>query len=280
MAVETINGTKLAYDVSGDGEAVVLVHGSWMERHTWALIAPALSGSFRVVTYDRRGHGESVPEPEGSTVHDDVADLAALITALDLAPAHVVGNSMGSCIALRLAATHPELVGRMVCHEPPLRSLLAADPETRPIAEDQERKLAVVRERLEQGDDVGAAEYFVDEAAFGPGTWAQLPPPVPEVTVHHAPTFLGELRDHDAFRAEPDLLARATAPLLLTNGEQSPPMFAAILERLLPVLPGARLQVIPGAGHVPHISHATQYVPVVRSFLEEDGGARPTGEVG
>lgn len=267
MPVETVNGTPLGYDVEGQGDPVVFIHGSWIDRHTWAFVAPALADTFRVVTYDRRGHGESVPEAEGSTVHDDVADLAALITALDLAPAHLVGNSMGSCIALRLAANRPELVARLVCHEPPLRSFLAADPATQAMAEYEERKLAEVRERLERGDDLGAAVYFVDDVAFGPGTWAQLPPPIPEVTVHHAPTFLGELRDHDAFGAAPEVLAGASAPLLLTTGEQSPPMFAAILERLVPVLPDARVQVIPGAGHVPHISHAGQYVPVVRSFL-------------
>ena len=149
MAVETINRTTLGYDLEGTGHPVVLVHGSWIDRHTWAFVAPQLTDAFRVLTYDRRGHGESVPEPEGSTVHDDVADLAALITALDLAPAHVVGNSMGSCIALRLAATRPELVSRMVCHEPPLRNLVEADPQTRPMAEDEERKVAGVRERLE-----------------------------------------------------------------------------------------------------------------------------------
>lgn len=272
MAVETINGTTLGYDVEGDGDPVVLVHGSWIDRHTWAFVAPQLTDRFRVVTIDRRGHGESVPEPDGSTVRDDVADLAALITALDLAPAHVVGNSMGSCIALRLAATHPELVSRMVCHEPPLRSVLEADPAGRAMVEDEERKLAEVRRRLEAGDDVGAAEYFVDDVAFGPGTWAQLPPPIPEVTVHHAPTFLGELRDHEAFRAEPELLGQATAPVLLTNGEQSPPMFAAILGRVVQMVPGARVQVIPGAGHVPHVSHPGQYVPVVREFLMAGGG--------
>jgi pimeloyl-ACP methyl ester carboxylesterase len=276
MAVDTINGTTLGYDVEGEGDPVVLVHGSWIDRNTWAFVAPALTGSFRVVTYDRRGHGESVPEPEGSTVHDDVADLAALITALDLAPAHLVGTSMGSCIALRLAASHPELVARMVCHEPPLRTLLKADPETRPIVEDEERKLDVVRERLEQGDHVGAAEYFVDDVAFGPGTWAQLPPPLPDVTVHHAPTFLGELLDQDAFRAEPELLERATAPVLLTNGEQSPPLFAAVLERVVRLVPDGRVQVIPGAGHVPHVSHAREYVPVVRSFLMGEDGTVPT----
>lgn len=272
MAVETINGTTLGYDLDGEGDAVVLIHGSWVDRHTWAFVASQLADAFRVVTYDRRGHGESVPEPEGSTVHDDVADVAALITALEIAPARVVGTSLGSAIALRLAATHPELVSRMVCHEPPLRSVLEADPQTRAMAEDEERRLAVVRERLEQGDHVGAAEYFMDDVAFGPGTWAQLPPPIQEVSLHHAPTFQGELLDHDAFRAEPELLARAAAPVLLTNGEQSPPIFAAILERLVRIVPDARVQVIPGAGHVPHISHAGQYTPVVRSFLLGEAG--------
>src|SRR5438874_99707 len=114
VTTETINGTTLAYDVAGEGEPLILIHGSWGERQTWAFIVPGLAESFRVVSYDRRGHGESVAPPDAGTVHDDVADAAALIEGMDAAPAYVVANSYGSCIALRLAAERPELVKPMV----------------------------------------------------------------------------------------------------------------------------------------------------------------------
>ncbi|TMK82607.1 MAG: alpha/beta fold hydrolase, partial [Actinobacteria bacterium] len=73
MTTETINGTTLAYDVAGEGDPLLLIHGSWGERQTWAFVLPGLAESFRVVSYDRRGHGESVGQPDAGTVHDDVA---------------------------------------------------------------------------------------------------------------------------------------------------------------------------------------------------------------
>src|SRR5881227_1473149 len=108
----------------GDGDALILIHGSWGERPTWGFILPGLSESFRVVSYDRRGHGESVGDPTAGTVRDDVADAAALIETVHGEPAYVVANSYGSIIALRLAGEHPELVRTMFCHEPPALGIL------------------------------------------------------------------------------------------------------------------------------------------------------------
>src|SRR5918994_3577794 len=110
MPTKGLNGTTLAYDTVGDGDSLVLIHGSWGERQTWGFIVPGLAVSFRVVSYDRRGHGESGGRPEAGTGHDDVAGVAAVIQALDLPPACVVANSYGACIGLRLAAEHPEFV--------------------------------------------------------------------------------------------------------------------------------------------------------------------------
>jgi pimeloyl-ACP methyl ester carboxylesterase len=80
-----------------------------------------------VITYDLRGHGAStLPEPTAGTVHDDIADLVALLNWLGLGP--VAGNSSGACIAMRLATEHPALVSSTLAHEPYFDSLLAGDP--------------------------------------------------------------------------------------------------------------------------------------------------------
>jgi pimeloyl-ACP methyl ester carboxylesterase len=87
MPVEQINGTPLAYESVGSGDPLVLVHGSWNQREGWMFLVPELSPPFRVVAYDRRGHGGSTLEPADGTFDDDVADLAALIEQLEIAPA-------------------------------------------------------------------------------------------------------------------------------------------------------------------------------------------------
>jgi pimeloyl-ACP methyl ester carboxylesterase len=263
-----VNGVELAYDEVGAGPAALLIHGSWGGRINWAALTPQLKDSLRLITYDRRGHGESGGEPEAGTVHDDVADAAGLIEALDLAPAHVIASSYGSCIALRLVSEHPELIERVVCHEPPFLSALEASEEGRSIAEAEWANLAEVRRLLEAGDHAGGAEYFVEHVALGPGGWAQLPPPVREGFIANAPTYLGELRDPDSVRVDPAQLERIEAPLLLTQGDRSPAWFAPLLDHLVEALPTAERRTIAGAGHVPAVSHPEEYASIVREFLE------------
>jgi pimeloyl-ACP methyl ester carboxylesterase len=153
----------------------VLVHGSWSSHDSWQLVAPELAESFRVVTYDRRGHSASErPNGQGS-VHDDVADLAALIEHLGLAPAWVAGNSFGATITLRLAGKRPDLLLGIAAHEPPLLALLAGHGEMAPLLAAVSERIAAVVDRIASGDHVGAAEQFVDTVAIGPGAWAELP---------------------------------------------------------------------------------------------------------
>jgi pimeloyl-ACP methyl ester carboxylesterase len=127
MAVTKVDGVRLFYEVSGAGEVpLVFVHGSWGSHHNWDLVVPKLAESFRVLTYDRRGHSESARSPEQGSVREDVADLAALIEHLELGPAWVAGNSFGASITLRLAGERSDLLRGIIAHEPPLFSLLAS----------------------------------------------------------------------------------------------------------------------------------------------------------
>jgi pimeloyl-ACP methyl ester carboxylesterase len=272
MEINGADGTPLTYDLSGNGEPLVLIHGSWGERQVWGLVIPALAESFRVISHDRRGHGGSSAPPDIGTVHDDVADVVALIDALGDGRAHVVGNSYGACIALRLAATHPERVASIVGHEPPMLGVLDADEEGKPIADEERRKLGEVRRILERGAYAEAAEYFVERVALGPGMWSELPPPVQQMFVKYAPTFLGELRDPDALGADLKSLREIRTPVLLTHSPDSPAFFAPIVERLARLLPNAQRRLLGDIGHVPHMTHPDAYLPVVRDFLLEQHG--------
>ena len=97
--------------------------------------------------------------------------------------------------------------------------------------------------------------------------WAQLPPEGRDLFVDNAPTFLGELRDPDLPRADLDALTQLAAPVLLTEGDQSPPWFAPITEVLAGTLPNVQRHRMPDAGHVPQLTHPDEYTQIVRDFL-------------
>ncbi|MGH2969981.1 MAG: alpha/beta fold hydrolase, partial [Solirubrobacteraceae bacterium] len=171
MPEAEVNGINLYYELEGSGEPLALVHGSWGDATNWALVAPGLAEAFRVLIYDRRGHSRSErPNTKGS-VDEDGADLAALLEALELAPAHVVTNSYGGNIALRLATRRPYLFRSLSCHEPPLWALLEDDAESQEMLQQGAHSLEEVGRCIAEGDHEGAARQFVEEVAFGPGAW-------------------------------------------------------------------------------------------------------------
>lgn len=259
--------TTLHHEIAGDGEPLVLVHGSWGDSTTWGLVEPSLTEMFRVVTYDRRGHGQSGGPPTEGTVHDDVSDLAALIEQLDLGPANVCGSSYGTNIALRLAIERPDLVRRVAGHEPPLLAVLADQVEHANIYDRTTASMEAVRQHLASGDNARGAELFVDEVAIGHGMWELLPPEMQDAFEAHGPTFLGELHDPDALAIDVGALAAVPMPLLLTDGDASPPMFAPIIAVLAASLPNALWHTFTGAGHVPHFTHPDDYVATMTEFL-------------
>jgi pimeloyl-ACP methyl ester carboxylesterase len=80
------NGVRLHYETAGSGEPIIFVHGSWTDHHSWDLVMPMMADTFKVVSFDRRGHSASeAPAGQGS-IGEDVADLAAVIEALGPTP--------------------------------------------------------------------------------------------------------------------------------------------------------------------------------------------------
>lgn len=269
MAFLTANGVRLFYELKGEGTPLVLVHGSWVSHASWAAVVEPLAESFRVLTYDRRGHSASErPHAQGS-VHEDVADLAALIEELGLAPAWVAGNSFGGAITLRLAAKRPDLLRGIIVHEPPLFALLAEDPATAPMLDEVGRRVGAVVERIRSGDHAGAAEQFVETVALGPGAWAMQPPQMQRTMIENAVTFLDETQDREALAFDANALKAFARPYLLSHGDQSPPTFAPVIAKLAAAAPKAEVAVLTGAGHVPHATHAALYVDMIKTFVRK-----------
>ncbi|MCB0077579.1 MAG: alpha/beta hydrolase [Anaerolineales bacterium] len=125
MSYVTANGIKMHYWQVGEGPDLVLIHGMAGNLALWHLfLVPELRKYFRVTTYDIRGHGRTEVPPTGYTTRDLAHDLVALMDALDIEVAHLMGHSVGADIALHTALIRPERVDSLVLIEAGIPALV------------------------------------------------------------------------------------------------------------------------------------------------------------
>jgi pimeloyl-ACP methyl ester carboxylesterase len=267
MPVAQANGVNLYYELNGDhGDPILLIHGSWSDHSVWDPVIAGLSSNFRVLTYDRRGHSKSEKADTQGSGDEDASDAAALLAQLSLVPAHVVGNSFGGSIALKMAAVQPPVLRSLNVHEPPLFDLLASDPSIAPtLTQGTKRREEVVRV-LESGDRVGAARLFVDTLTFGPGTWERMPTVRRKMVVANADTWLDETKDAEGSSVDLNALERFTRPALLTYGGRGLQGSKLIIERLASALPNSKAKLFPNDGHSPHATNPDEFVSTVTAF--------------
>lgn len=278
MATANVNGVRLFYELSGNGEVpLVLVHGAWASHSYYDLIVPRLSETFKVLTYDLRGHSDSERPDEPASIHKEVADLAALIEHLDFGPAWAAGCSSGASIPLRLACERPELLRGVIAPEPNLFSLIAEDPAMAPAMEEIFKSVGAVLERIASGDHVGATGQFMEEIALGPDDWARVSQEQRRIWIENAPSFLNEAQDPETGAFDLTRMKAFSGPVLLTKGDQSPPMLASILApmiaKLAEALPNAAVATFPDAGHVPHFTHPEAYAEAITAFVQKNRSA-------
>ncbi|MFD9079413.1 alpha/beta fold hydrolase [Streptomyces erythrochromogenes] len=272
MARTRVNGVDLFYEIKGEGEPLVLVHGSWTDHHSWHAVLPHLTRAHRVLVYDRRGHSRSERPPGQGTRVQDEDDLAALVEMLG-APVHVAASSFGGSVALGLAARRPELLRSLAVHEPPLTAVVAGDPELDRLMRQAQAPIDAVMAEVRAGDSEAGARRFVEEVVFGPGAWEGMPDPARRTFVTNAPTAADEQGDPDWNTVDLDRLAGYTGPAMLSKGTDSPQWFGAIVDRLARVIPGAQARTLRGEGHVPHLTAPQRYADNLLSFLASTGSA-------
>jgi pimeloyl-ACP methyl ester carboxylesterase len=152
-------GVELAYREAGSGPAVLLVHGMADDASTWDEVMVGLGERARAIAYDRRGYGASgAPDPyERTTVNEQAEDAAALLRALDAAPAVACGADLGALVCLDLARRHRALVRGAVVIDPPLYAFAPAATEA--LAEQRLR----LEEALRGGGPQEAVAAFLEE---------------------------------------------------------------------------------------------------------------------
>jgi len=263
------NGVNLYYELSGEaGDPMIMIHGSWGDHSNWQQVVPGLAKNFRVLTYDRRGHSRSEKAQTQGSFDEDAMDASALLVKLGLGPAHIIGNSGGAIIALKLACKEPSTFRSLIFHEPPLLDQFPEDPTIAPMLREGKRRTEAVAKLLGNGDIPGGARLFVETIAFGPGGWDRLYPQVKETFINNADTFLDEMRDPAGLMVDLEALSHFRKPTLMSYGDKSSPFFKPIVEKLANIIPGSKLEPYPDDGHTPHISNPGEFVKRVTAFAK------------
>ncbi|GAB5536269.1 MAG: alpha/beta hydrolase [Rubricoccaceae bacterium] len=266
----------------GEGEPVVLIHGSVSDARTWDRQLDLLAQRFRVIAYSRRYHWPNAHIPDGAdyAMADHVDDLAALLQTLDAAPAHLVGHSYGGFIALLLALREPQLVRTLVLAEPPVLTLFVSNTPT-PL---ELLRLATSRPRLAAGlIHLGATALGPAAAAAERGDMEEVMRRLGQGTLGRAAYQRLSNARREQVRANliaaellgsgfPPLAADALrglqCPTLLVMGEASPRVFHRLVDALEELLPQSERVEIPAASHIMHEDNASAYTVALLAFLE------------
>lgn len=264
----SVNGYEMSYLERGQGETVVLVHGSLNDCRAWASQMEPFGARHRTIAVSLR---HFYPEPwngksEDFSVRQHADDLSSFIRNLKTGPAHVVAHSRGGDVALLLARDCPELVQSMVLADPaPFDEILPDTPEVKAEAEKRRVFVTAALERLQQDDLEGGLEIFFD-AVGAPGNWKKLPETAKQIRRDNAWSLISLVADAQEPYSCAD--ARKTKiPILLVTGDKSPPLYGMMHAALQPCLERSRMVTIPNASHGMNRENADAFNAAVLEFL-------------
>ena len=244
-----LNGIAIDYEVSGSGPVLLLSHGYGSTRHMWDEQHRALGDRWRVVSWDMRGHGQSdsPADPAQYSAALTVADMAALLRHVGAERAIIGGLSLGGYVSLAFALAHPEMTQALViCDSGPGYRNAEARAQWNQRA--QERAAGLEAQGLEALTRRSKeTQQAVHRSAQG--------------LAHAARGMLAQEGSQVI-----DGLAGTRVPTLVIVGDQDQP-FVAPSEYMAKKIAGARLAVIPGAGHSSNLDQPEVFNRVLREFL-------------
>ena len=280
MARAVLGDVTLNYVEAGDGPPVVLVHGMACGWRMWRSQIRALSSHYRTIAYDQRGHGESsapVDDDETRYSLEILADdLAQLIRRLSLAPALVVGLSLGGAVALELAIRHPGLATALVVadagsgsDDPAAARRLAEDWAATTEAEGIEGFVALM---------LGSPFFAGYLQRGGRRARCQLELLVRRHPAHAMAHLMRQAlgRRRPVYERGPEL-SRLNLPTLVICGERDRACRKPA-DFLAETIPGAELVILPKLGHMTNLEAPRQFNATILDFLGR-AGTRPAGTI-
>lgn len=255
---------ELWHESAGSGRTVVMIHAGICDARMWDRQMETLAGVGRIVRLDLPGFGRT-PVPTGPYV--DAGEVIRLIEAEDLAPAVVIGVSMGGGVALDLATARPELVSGLV--------LVGT---THP-SQQWSAGMEAADKREEQLFEAGDVEALIE---LNLRIWIDGPSRSPDEVDPELRAFVGEMQrgaltkqmaqpEPEAGELTADLAAalpEITTPTLVMVGDLDIPEMVESANLLAGDIAGARTEVIVGASHLPNLERPEEFDELVLGFLD------------
>lgn len=241
--IEPINGMEMYYEVRGEGEPLVLLHGFTGSGVDWELIFKVPPMRFRLIIPDLRGHGRSTNPSNSFTLRQCALDVAALLDRLGIDRFRAIGMSAGAITLLHMATRQPARIEAMVlvsgAHYFPEQARTIMSRMT--IESRSELEWQIMRQHHKLGDNQIRALWTQGNAMK---------------------------ENYDDVNFTPPLLSTITARTLIVDGDRDPFYPISIPMELYSSIPASYLWVIPNTGHVPIFGRlADRFTATVMPFL-------------
>ncbi len=251
------NQINLYYEEHGDGQPLVFIHGLGSSTRDWEFQVPEFSRSYRVISFDLRGHGRSDKPAGPYRIPLLAADLAGLLQALHIPSAHLVGISLGGAVAFQFALDYPAMVKTLVIVNS--GPSLGGTPEQ--ARQEIERRVGIVQQlgMRAMGEALSPALFPKPEQAALRETfvarWAENDPLA----------YIEATRSMLGWNVLDQLGAIGCPTLILTADQDYVPVAAK--EAYVGLMPNARLVVIPDAHHAVPLEQPEKFNAAVTDFL-------------
>ena len=258
MPMIAANQTNLYYELAGQGQPLVFIHGLGSSTLDWEGQVSQFSRSYQVITVDLRGHGRSAKPLGPYHIPMFAADLAGLLQALGVAAAHIVGLSLGGAVAFQFALDHPSLVKTL--------TIVNSGPSLGGTPAQAEQEIARRVGIVQQLGMRGMGQALSPNLFPGPEQAALRETFVERWAENDPSAYIEATRSLLGWDVTARLGAIACPVLVIASDQDYTPV--ALKEAYVKLMPHAQLVVIPDAHHAVPIERPAAFNLVLVSFLE------------
>jgi lipase len=262
------DGRRISFEVTGSGEPIVMLPPGASPATVWRDVAKVLGRGWRTVAINFSGYGDTESFLDSRPMQlDDEGEAVFAVLANFPEPAHLVGHSYGGAVALRCCLTQPERIRSLILIEPAAYPILDESGDTE-LSTEVKRVNAEFVARVHAGQPALAFKdcyNYYNQSAHG---WDKLPERLRNGLLSAVSTVAVGL---EAIHECPTSLAdceRIEQPTVLLRGEKTDPVHGALTDLLAKMIPGARHDVVSGAGHMLSLTHPHAVAGVIERHAE------------